>query len=65
MPKIDLSRRNVPVENSYKLNEGWKEARDGNECASFAGGNYVIPSARELFAAAKMRRDLSLQDILS
>jgi len=64
MPKIDLSRRNVPAENSYKLNEGWKEARDGNECAIFAGGNYAIPSAREL-AAAKMRRDLSLQDILS
>lgn len=42
-----------------------KEAKDGNESAGFAGGNYAIPSARESFGAAKMKRDLPLRDILS
>lgn len=65
MPKIDLSRRIVPAENGYKLNEGGEEGNEGNECASFAGGNYAIPSARESFGAAKMRRDLPLRYSLS
>lgn len=39
--------------------------KNGNESADFARGNYAIPSARESFGAAKMRRDLPLRDILS